>query len=55
MACSGFSAPVQTSLNSFKLFGTAYLHTHLDIQALAPLERSWCPPLGHMYPDGVAL
>ena len=55
MACSGFSAPVQTSLNSFKLLGTACLHTHLDIRALAPSEHSWCPNLGHVYPDAVAV
>ena len=55
MACSGFSAPVQTSLNSFKLLGTAYLRTHLNIRALALLEHSWCPFLGHMYHHAVAL
>ena len=54
MACSGFSAPVQTSLNSFKLLGTACLYTHLDVRAFAPLEHSWSPPLRHMYPDAVA-
>ena len=54
MACSGFSAPVQTILNSFKLLGTACLHTHLDIRAFAPFKHSWCPPRRHMYSDAVA-
>lgn len=46
MACSGLSAPVQTSLYSFRLLGSAYLHRHGIVQAAPTVPQTMCKLCG---------